>query len=97
MLNTEVIRESSSPYSSNVVIVRKKDGDIGFCVDFIRLNNKTINDAYVIPRVEDSFHLLSGAKYFSKLDLRSGYSQVEIREDDKHKTVFQVGTLGFEP
>ena len=68
MLHTEVIRESSSPYSSNVVIVRKKDGTIRFCVDFRRLNNKTINGAYAIHRVEDSLHFLSGAKYFSKLD-----------------------------
>ena len=95
MLNTEVIKESSSLYSSNVVIVRKKDGTIRFCVDFRRLNNKTIKDAYAIPRVEDTLHLLSGAKYFSKIDLRSGYWQVEIFEADKHKTAFQVGTLGF--
>ena len=95
MLNTEVIKESSSPYSSNVVIVRKKDGTIRFCVDFRRLNNKTIKDAYAIPRVEDTLHLLSGAKYFSKIDLRSRYWQVEICEADKHKTAFQVGTLGF--
>ena len=95
MLKAEAIRESSSPYSSNVVIVRKKDGTIRFCVDYRRLNNRTIQDALAIPRVEDSLHLLSGAKYFSKLDLRSGYWQVEICEDDKHKTAFQVGTLGF--
>ena len=95
MLKAEAIRESSSPYSSNVVIVRKKDVTIRFCVDYRRLNNRTIQDAYAIPRVEDSLHLLSGAKYFSKLDLRSGYWQVEICEDDKHKTAFQDGTLGF--
>ena len=95
MLNTEVIRESRSPYSSNVVIVRKKDGTFRFGVVFRRLNNKTIKDAYAISRVEDSLHLLSGAKYFSKIDLRSGYWQVEICEADKHKTAFQVGTLGF--
>ena len=54
-----------------------------------------MKDAYAIPRVEDSLHLLAGAKYFSKLDLRSGYWQVEIKEEDKQKTAFQVGTLGF--
>ena len=95
MLEAGAIRPSKSPYSSNVVIVRKKDGTIRFCVDFRKLNNKTIKDAYAIPRPEDTLHLLAGAKYFTKLDLRSGYWQVEIEEDDKAKTAFQVGTLGF--
>ena len=95
MLQAGAIRPSQSPYSSNVVIVRKKDGSIRFCVDFRKLNSKTIKDAYAIPRVEDSLHLLAGAKYFTKLDLRSGYWQVEIDERDKAKTAFQVGTLGF--
>ena len=95
MMEAGAIRQSSSPYSSNVVIVRKKDGTIRFCVDFRKLNNRTIKDAYAIPRIEDTLHLLAGAKYFSKLDVRSGYWQVEIKEQDKHKTAFQVGTLGF--
>ena len=95
MIEAGAIRPSESPYSSNVVIVRKKDGSIRFCVDFRKLNNKTIKDAYALPRVEDTLHLLAGARYFTKLDLRSGYWQVEIDELDKHKTAFQVGTLGF--
>ena len=95
MLQAGAIRPSQSSYSSNVVIVRKKDGSIRFCVDFRKLKRKTIKDAYAIPRVEDTLHLLAGAKYFTKLDLRSGYWQVEIEESDKHKTAFQVGTLGF--
>ena len=56
---------------------------------------KTFKDAYGIPRIEDSLHLLAGSKYISKLDLRSGYWQVEIKEQDKKKTAFQVGNLGF--
>ena len=95
MMEAGAIKASQSPYSSNAVIVRKKDGTIRFCVDFRKLNNKTIKDAYAIPRVEESLHLLAGSKYFSKLDLRSGYWQVEIREEDKPKTAFQVGSLGF--
>ena len=95
MLQGDVIRNSESPFSSNVVIVRKKDGTIRFCFDFRKLNNRTIKDAYAIPRIEDTLHLLAGTKYFSKLDLRSGYWQVEVAEEDKHKTAFQVGTLGF--
>ena len=94
MLNAGAIRPSKSPYSSNMVIVRKKDGTIRLCVDFQKLNNRTIKDAYAIPRTEETLHLLAGAKYFTKLDLRSGYWQVEI-EEDKLKTAFQVGTLGF--
>ena len=95
MLDAGAIRNSESPYSSNVVIVRKKDGSICFCVDFLKLNSHTSQDAYTIPRIEDSFHLLVGAKYFSKLDLRSGYWQVEMAEEDNCKTAFQAGTLGF--
>ena len=64
-------------------------------MDFRKLNSKTIKEFYAIPRVEDSLHLLAGSKYFTKLDLRSGYWQVEIEESDKEKTAFQVRTLGF--
>lgn len=73
MLKAGAIRESESPYSSNVVIVRKKDGSIRLCVDFRNLNSHTVKDAYAMPRIEDSLQLLAGARYFSKLDLRSGY------------------------
>ena len=95
MLDAGAIRPSSSPFSSNIVVVRKKDGSIRFCVDFRKLNNKTVKDAYAIPRIEDTLHLLAGSTYFTKLDLRSGYWQVELREEDKQKTAFQVGTMGF--
>ena len=95
MLQAGVIRDSESPFSSNVVIVQKKDRTIRFCVDFRKLNNRTIQDAYAIPRIEYSLHLLAGTKFFSKLDPRSGYWQVEVAEEDKYKTAFQVGTLGF--
>ena len=95
MIEANAIRPSSSPYSSNAVIVRKKDGTIRFCVVFRKLNNRTIKDAYAIPRVEDPLHLLARAKYFSKLDLRIGYWQVEIEGEDKPKTAFQVRTLGI--
>ena len=82
MLKAGAIRESESSYSSKVVVVRKKDGSIRFCVDFRKLNRRTVKDAYAIPRIEDSLHLLAGARYFSKLDLRSGYWQVELQESD---------------
>ena len=86
------VRSSDSPYSSNIVLARKKDGSLRFCVGFHKLNNKTVNDAYAIPRIEESLHLLAGAKYFSKLDLRSGYWQVEIKEKGKGR---QLGGLGL--
>jgi len=90
MLDIGAIRESKSPFSSNVVIVRKKDGTIHFCITFRKLNARTKKDAYAIRRVEDTLHMLAGAKYFSNFDLKSGYWQVKLDEADKEKTAFQV-------
>ena len=95
MLDLGAIRESNSPFASPVVLVRKKDGALRFCVDFRRLNSKTQKDAYSLPRIEETLDVLQGAKWFSSLDLKSSYWQVEISEEDKHKTAFTVGPLGF--
>ena len=95
MLESDAIRPSQSPFSSNVVLVRKKDGSLRFCIDFRKLNNRTVKDAYYLPRVDETLDTLNGASYFSKLDLRSGYWQVEMEEEDKAKTAFSVGTMGF--
>ena len=95
MLDVGAIRKSSSPYCSNVVLCRKSDGSLRFCIDLRKLNSRTIKDAYTLPRIEDTLDRLVGAKYFSKLDLKSGYWQVELREEDKMKTAFTVGPLGF--
>ena len=95
MLDIGVIRESNSPYSSNVVLVRKHDGSLRFCIDYRMLNARTRKDAYMLPRFDDVVDNLSGAQYFSKLDLRSGYWQVPLAEKDKAKTAFSVGNLGF--
>ena len=72
MIEAGAIRPSNSPFS-NVVIARKKDGTMRFYIDFRKLNDKTIKDGYAIPRVVDTLHLLVSAKYFTRLDLRSGH------------------------
>lgn len=89
-----VIRESESPYSSPIVVVRKKNGDVRLCVDYRKLNLNTIKDAYALPNLEEAFSALTGSKWFSVLDLKSGYYQIEVDERDKHKTAF-VCPMGF--
>ena len=95
MLDVGAIRKSNSPWSSAVVLVRKKDGQLRFCIDLRKLNNITEKDAYPIPRIDDALDSLSGAKHFSSLDLKSGYWQVEMDEQSKQYTAFTVGPLGF--
>lgn len=88
LLNNSIIRESSSPYASPIVLVRKKDNSLRLCVDYRKLNSKTQRDAYPLPRLEESFDALCGAKYFSTMDLTSGYNQVAVDENDVEKTAF---------
>lgn len=94
LLDTGVIHESESPFASPIVVVRKKDGSVRLCIDFRKLNSQTIRDAYALPNLEEVFSLLTGSKWFSVLDLKSGYYQVEMEEADKQKTAF-VCPLGF--
>lgn len=94
LLEAGVIRESESPYSSPIVVVRKKNGDVRLCIDYRKLNSQTIKDAYALPNVEEAFSALTGSKWFSVMDLKSGYYQIEMEEEDKHKTAF-VCPLGF--
>ena len=95
MLDSGIIRPSQSPWSSEVVWVKKKDGSLRQCVDFRRLNERTIKDSYCLPRIEELLDSLAGSKYFSVLDLKSGYHQVEIAEKHKERTAFSVAPLGF--
>ena len=78
-----------------MVLVRKKDGGLRFCIDLHKLNNRTVKDGYSLPRIEDTLDCLHGAVWFSTLDLKSGYWQVELEEDVKPLTAFTMGPLGF--
>ena len=95
MVEVGAIRRSFSPWASAVVLVREKDGGLRFCIDLRKLNNRTIKDGYSLPRIEDTLDCLHGAVWFSTLDLKSGYWQVELEEEAKPLTAFTVGPLGF--
>ena len=87
MLDQGAIQQSDSPWSSPVVLT-KKDGSTRFCIDYRKVNEVTRKDAYPLPRVDDTLDTLVGSKYFSMLDLASGYWQVEVAENDQPKTAF---------
>ncbi len=90
LLERGFIQPSSSPYGSPILFVRKKDGTLRFCVDYRALNKLTVKNRYALPRVEELFDRLAGAKVFSKIDLESGYWQVRIAEGDVPKTAFRT-------
>lgn len=89
-----IISESRSPCASPIVIVRKKSGRVRMCIDYRTLNLQTIPDQDTVPRIEDALHCLSWSKWFSVLDVRSGYYQIPMSEADKEKTAI-ICPLGF--
>jgi hypothetical protein len=95
LLDTKVIKKSNSPWSSNIVIARKKNGDLRLCIDYRQLNLRTIKDSYALPRIEEVLDCLSGSKYFTVLDMKSGYHNIEVLEEHKSRTAFSVGALGL--
>ena len=95
LLDADIIRKSKSPFSSNVVLVKKKNNELRMCVDYRQLNNRTKKDAYALPIIEEILENLSGNAYFTVLDAKSGYHQVNIKEEHKERTAFTVGPLGF--
>nr|GFC35876.1 retrotransposon protein [Tanacetum cinerariifolium] len=81
-------RPSVSPWGAPVLFVKKKDGSMRLCIDYRELNRVTTRNRYLLPRIEDLFDQLYGAKFFSKIDLRSGYHQLRVKEQDIPKTAF---------
>ena len=94
-LRQGIIRPSRSPYASQVVIVRKKSGEIWLCIDFQALNAITVHDSFPLPRIEEALQAVKAAVWFTSFDLAQGYLQLAMDEADIHKTAFCAGSSGF--
>eukprot|EP00253_Pinus_taeda_P028202 PITA_28202 len=90
LLDNNYIRPSVSPWGAPVLFVRKKDGTLRMCIDYRQLNKLTIKNKYPLPRIDEIFDQVKGAKVFSKIDLRSGYHQIRIKDEDIAKTAFRT-------
>ncbi|GJV83093.1 putative reverse transcriptase domain-containing protein [Tanacetum coccineum] len=89
------IRPSSSPWGAPVLFVKKKDGSFRMCIDYRELNKLTVKNRYPLPRIDDLFDQLQGSSVYSKIDLRSGYHQLRVREEDISKTTFRTRLAGY--
>ncbi|GJY79777.1 putative reverse transcriptase domain-containing protein [Tanacetum coccineum] len=90
LLEKGFIRPSSSPWGAPVLFVKKKDGSFRMCIDYRELNKLTVKNRYPLPRIDDLFDQLQGSSIYSKIDLRSGYHQLRIREEDIPITAFRT-------
>ena len=90
LLDKGFIRPSASPWGAPILFVKKKDGSLRMCIDYRELNKVTIKNRYPLPRIDDLFDQLQGASWFSKIDLRSGYHQLKVKEEDIPKTAFRT-------
>ena len=94
MLDGSAIRPSQSPWCNAVVLVRKKDGSLRFCIDFRRLNAWTKKDAYPLPHMQETMESMVGARHLSCMDLKTGFWQVQMDEESRQYTTFTVGSMG---
>ena len=95
MLDAGVVQPSNSPWCNAVVLVRKKDGSLRFCIDFRRLNALTVKDSHPLPRICETLESLAGAANYSTFDLNSGFWQVPMDDASKQYTAFTLGSMGL--
>lgn len=96
LISKGLIQPSASPWGAPVLFAAKKDGGLRMCIDYRQLNKVTIKNRYPIPNPEDLFDALAGATIFSSIDLQSGYHQIRINEQDRHKTAFRTPSGHYE-
>ena len=96
LLGKGFIRSSMSPWGAPVLFVKKKDDTLRLRIDYRKLNRVTVKNKYPLPRINDLFDQLKGAKYFSKINLRTGYHQLRVKEEDVPKTAFRTRYWHYE-